>query len=246
METIRSISRALQIIHVMNMQAVWTLHELHQATALPKSTLSRILATLSDEGYIQHEDRVGTYRITRKVVELSDGYTNGMRIIDVSRPILLRVTQQIKWPLALGLLDWDAIVVRFSSMPYSPLAVTTTTLGHRLSLVDSAMGRCYLAFCSSVERTSIFDFALNFSSAHSDLLAHVTRDIHSVRQAGYAVRQPWAVQGNATLSVPVLHDNTAIAVLGMTTFGQAMNHGTIGKHLPIMTLAAKEIVEALS
>jgi IclR family mhp operon transcriptional activator len=42
----------------------------------------------------------------------------------------------------------DTIVVRFSTMPYSPLAVQTTTLGHRYGFFDSAIGRVYLAFCS--------------------------------------------------------------------------------------------------
>ncbi|MFO1468428.1 MAG: hypothetical protein U1F35_18620 [Steroidobacteraceae bacterium] len=62
------------------------------------------------------------------------------------------MTRRIRWPLALGTLDEDAIVVRYSTMPASPLAVQSTTLGHRPGLIESAMGLAYLAHCPANER----------------------------------------------------------------------------------------------
>ena len=78
-------------------------------------------------------------------------------IVDVGAPIILQVTKKIKWPLAIGVLDGDAMVVRYSTMPYSPLAVQATTLGHRLGLLESAMGLAYLAFCDDDERTILLN-----------------------------------------------------------------------------------------
>ena len=266
-DTVRAVVRALRLLRLMNGRAVWTLHELHQASALPKATLSRLLATLRQEGYVAAEATPGLYRLSGKVRELDGGYTEGSRLVDAGRPILLRVTRQIKWPLALATLDVDAMVVRFSSMPYSPLAVHTTTLGHRLGLVDSALGRAFLAFCSETERQALLDnlYAVRQGSgldAEADLpdlpdlhawsRDWVEHDLAQVRAAGCAVRQPNAARGSATLAVPVCiaggegRGGEAVAALSMTTFGRSMTAAVVARHRPILAETAEAIAAAFS
>ncbi len=240
-ETIRAVVRALNLLRTMNQRPVWTLHDLHNATRLPKPTLWRLLATLIGEGYVRAEEPAGTYRLAAKIRELDAGYTEYARLIDAGRPIALKITKQIKWPLALGMPDQDAIVVQFSTMPYSPLAVQTTTLGHRLGLFDSAMGQVYLAFCSEAERRSM----LEALAGADQTLGWVRQEMVRVRADGYAVRQPGHTRGSATLAVPLLRDGTAIAALGMTTFGRSMTRATIDRHLPILVETARSIVAAL-
>ena len=239
-ETIRSVVRALNLLRTMNARPVWSLHDLHQATTLPKATLWRLLATLISEGYVRAEEPAGTYRLAAKIRELDAGYTEHARLIDAGRPILLKTTKQIKWPLALGMPDGDAMVVHFSTMPYSPLAVHTTTLGHRLGLFDSAMGRAYLSFCSEAEQRSMLE-----PLAGDKTLDWVRRDIARVRADGYAVRQPGLSRGSATLAVPVLHNEVAIASLSMTTYGRSMTRATVERHVPILGGTAGDIVAAL-
>ncbi len=254
-DTIRAVVRALRLLRLMNERPVWTLHELHQAGALPKATLSRLLATLRQEGYVAAEATPGLYRLSGKVRELDGGYTEGSRLVEVGRPILLRVTRQIKWPLALATLDVDAMVVRFSSMPYSPLAVHTTTLGHRLGLVESALGRAFLAFCSDTERQALLDNldAPEVSTPDAegpDLRVWprgwVEHDLAQVRAAGCAVRQPNAERGSATLAVPVCVGGEAVAALSMTTFGRSMTAAVVARHRPILAETAEAIAAAFS
>ena len=151
-QLIRSVSRALSLLRVMNTRQSWSLQELHRALGLPKSTLFRLLHTLQVEGYVRAEGGAGSYRLSSKVHELGGGYTQKSLLVDVGAPIALRMTKQIKWPLAIGTLDGDALVVRYSTMPYSPVAVHATTLGQRLGLLETAMGRVYLAYCEPTER----------------------------------------------------------------------------------------------
>lgn len=244
-DSIRAVVRALRLLRLMNTRHSWTLHALHQSSGLPKATLSRLLGTLREEGYVVAEAAAGSYRLSAKVRELDGGYSESSRLVDAGRAILLRVTRQIKWPLALGILDVDAIVVRFSSMPYSPLAVHTTTLGHRHGLFDSAMGRVYLAFCSEAERLSLFEhFEAVHPAAASDSRAWIERDLDQVRLAGHAVRQPSAERGSATLAVPVLVGGEAMAALSMTTFGKSMTPVTIERHLPVLRDTAQALGRA--
>lgn len=246
-QSIRAVVRALRLLRLMNTQHSWTLHALHLACGLPKATLSRLLATLREEGYVVAESVAGTYRLSAKVRELDGGYSESSRLVDTGRQIMLRVTRQIKWPLALGTLDVDAIVVRFSSMPYSPLAVQTTTLGHRHGLLESAMGRVYLAFCSAPERQSLLEHLATLqASSAPGALAWLERDLAQVRAAGYAVRQPNAERGSATLAVPVLVAQEAVAALSMTTFGKSMTPVMIERHVPVLQDTAQAIGRAFA
>jgi len=238
--SIRAVVRALKLLRIMNGRQIWVMRDLHTATGLPKATLWRLLATLIDEGYVRADEPAGTYRLTVKIRELDAGYTEHARLIDAGRPTLLKVTKRIKWPLALGKFDQDAMVVQFSTMPYSPLAVTTTTLGHRLSLFESAMGRAYLAFCSPVERASM----LQLLAGEGAMLQRVSLDTQRVRQDGFAVRHPELTHGSATLAVPVLYQQTAIAALSMTTFGRSMTRTTIDRHVPVLMETARTVAAA--
>ena len=243
--TVRSIERALNVIREMNARPVWPLQDLQRATKLPKSTLSRILRTLIELDYVRLESRAGMYALTSRVQLLGAGYTEQSRLTEVGSPLLRKLTDQIGWPLALGMLDGDAIVVRFSSMPYSPLAVHTTTLGYRLGLLDTAMGRAYLAFCPAVERDAILAHLANIGAAAGRWTNNwLPDDLTRVRNSGYAVRQPHAGRASATLAVPVVAENGAIAVIGMTTFGRSLTQFVIDRHLPLLKQLAAQIVQA--
>jgi IclR family mhp operon transcriptional activator len=240
--TIRAIARAFEVLRVMNTQPTSSLHSLHLQTRLPKSTLFRILHTLQQEGYVSLEGSVGVYRLTGKIREMSGGYTEKSLLVDVGSPAALRLTKQIKWPAAIGVLDGDEIVVRYSGMPYSPVAAHSTTLGRRLGLTDTAMGRVYLAFCPEVEREILFD-VLRMAPGGSKLAheALLLKELATIRRQGYAVRQPNTQRRTATLAAAIMHEDGVAGLIGMTTFGRLMTPATIAQYAPLLMEAASGI-----
>jgi len=243
--SIRAISRALEVLRVMNHQHGCGLHDLHLTTGLPKPTVFRILATLQQEGYVRAEGSGGRYCLTERVRELGAGYTQKSLVVDVGAPVALRVTRRIRWPLAIGTLDGDAIRIRYSTMPYSPLAVQATTLGHRLGLLESAMGLAYLAFCAVEEQEILFD--LLRSAAAPARLADSTRIgavLEMTRRRGYGLRLPQSSGDSATVAVPIQTANQVIAILSMTTFGRSMTQATLAKYTPVLRQTAAEIARA--
>lgn len=150
--SVRAVARALALLQLINRHPGCGLHALHRATGLAKPTVLRLLRTLESEGYLEADGIPGVYHLTAQVQDLSRGYSIKALIAKIAAPIVLATTARIRWPLAVGTLDDDAIVVRYSTMPYSPLAVVNTTLGHRHRLLSSAMGRAYLNGCRAAER----------------------------------------------------------------------------------------------
>ncbi len=148
--------------------------------------------------------------------------------------------------MALGTLDRDAIVVRYSTMPYSPLAVQATTLGHRLDLLESAMGQAYLAYCEEVERGILRDM-LKASDPDGDKVTDelVESAVQQTRQRGYGLRLPRAAGASATVAVPIMIADRILGVLSMTTFGSLMNEKTLTTYLPILRDTARDIASAV-
>ena len=244
---IRAVSRALAVLRLMNTAQRWTIHELHQRLDLPKSTLFRVLATLQGDGYVQADVARGQYTLTGKVRELGGGYTEQAQIVAAGTPVAVRVTRSIKWPLAIGVRDGNALVIGCSTMPYSPLAVHATTIGHRLNLAGSAMGLAYLACCSEAERAILLDWLVETRAPGDTTTAVDLRArIDLVARQGYAVRQPDRNSDSATLAVPILAAGQSIAALGMTTFGDIMNRRTVAHYLPILRDTAAEIAAAVA
>lgn len=108
---IRSVTRALDVLAAMNRHAFCSLETLHQQTRIPRPTLVRILETLQSKGMVSRAPPYGTYCLTAEAL-----------------------TRKIKWPLALAVPDYDAVVVRYSTIPHSPLALLHSTLNLRVSL----------------------------------------------------------------------------------------------------------------
>lgn len=242
---IRAVARALEVLRLMNTAQRWTLHDLHGQTRLPKSTLFRILATLHQEGYVRIDPARGSYSLSPKVRELSAGYSEQSRVVAAGAPVTLRVTREIKWPLAIGVRDGESMVVAHSTMPYSPLAVHSTTIGHRLSLTGSAIGQAYLAHCSVAERNSLLDlFERSLDAPNPARMQEVRGVLAQARREGCAVRHPGRDGESATLAVPICLDGEAIAALGMTVFGRLMSRQMVEHYLPVLQSTAAEIAEA--
>lgn len=239
--SIRSVARAFRLLRLLNERQGTGLHDLHLLSGLPKPTVFRLLLTLQEEGFVEPDGMPGVYRLTPKVLELSAGYVEKSLIVKIAAPIALAATKRIKWPLAIGTLDGDAMVVRYSSMPNSALGVQTTTLGHRLALLETAMGRAYLGACSPDVRRNLASAAHRGSSLTPQDLEVELKSLEAVAAQGYGVRYPRSRGDSATLAVPILHVGEAMAALSLTTFGNLMDGALIERLLPVLRETAWEI-----
>ena len=240
---IRSVRRAFALLRLLNQREVWDLHSLHESAQLPKPTVYRLLNTLRKAGYVQSDRGTGEYRLAERVQELAAGYTEKSLLVEIGAPVALGITRRIRWPLALGTLSEDVIVVRYSTMPESPLAVQTTTLGHRLGLLESAMGFAYLAFCPSSEYQILISLLSEASPRRASIDASwIEAQVELTRRRGYGLRLPQAgSQSSATLAVPIKHGEEVMGILSMTTFGRAMTKTTIARHEPVLRETAATI-----
>ena len=246
---VQAVVRAIELLRALNRQPVSTIDSLHRQTGIPKPSLVRMLQTLASQGLVAHAPQYGAYQLTAEVTSLSAGYHSEPRLVEAARPVAEALTREIKWPVALAVLDVDAIVVRYSTIPNSPLALLHSTINMRLSLVSRALGRAYFAFCAPDERQALLEI-LRRSENPEDAPARdaraVKRIVTETRKHGYALREPGVRPVSGTLAIPVFEGKRVAASLGITWFSSTLgNEQAVERYLPRLQAAAQEIGERL-
>lgn len=251
--SIRSIERALTVLQEMNLQPYSSIAHLHARTGLPKPTLVRILQTLEHAGYVENDRRVGGYQLSALVGSLSSGYHKEPLVVEAGRPWAIAVTRKYQWPVSISLLDRDAVIVRFSTVPDSSMSPFHKTVNMRLSLITRGMGLAYLAFTSQ-EEFELIEAMLRMSDDPEDALARHPEKLQKLvamtRERGYATRAANVEPRNSdTIAVPVFNDSgRVVASLGLTYFISAFasQAEACERYTPVLKTASKEISKDLA
>lgn len=124
--------------------------ELAELTGLPKSTVSRLVYTLTTLGYLRYDAFTGRYSPGYGVLALGFGCLASLEVRQLARPFMEELARTSGAAIALGTFDGTSMTyietVHGSSALYLRLSV-----GARVGM-HSSMGRAYLASLSAPER----------------------------------------------------------------------------------------------
>ena len=182
--------------------------EVATALDLPRTTTYRILETLCVAGYAYRAASDDRYRLTIMVRGLSDGFDDEAWVTQIARPHMYELCRDLVWPVAIATLSGATMLIRQTTDHESPLAVEKRGPGFRVSILGSASGLAYLAFCPKEQRDTLLDM-LAQSKNEADRPARNRTKIYETlveaRRQGYAVyRRKRRVSDELSLSVPVL------------------------------------------
>ncbi len=187
----QSLIKGLALLAEMNRSphASGTISDMARTTGQHRTTVKRLLETLKQVGYVEHDVATNIYKLSFRVQQLSYGYRDTMRVTEVAWPHMRELSRQIIWPCSLVAPEGDEMVVRVSTRPYSQLSFHPGMPGRRLSMLTTSAGRAYLAFASAAARATILDMLKTRKDSES-LLAHDSRFIKALleqtRACGYA------------------------------------------------------------
>lgn len=224
-QNLKSVSKTMRVLEQLNTHPVVKLKDLAQRTDIPASTLIRILETLIELGYVRKLARMSGYCITEKVLALSAGYHGLPEILTQAQQKADEITQAWHWPAAIATLDMDAMVVRYSTIPQSPLSHAHSTVNKRLDLLKNAHGRAYLSFCPKEERRwllSIIAKRARQNSRPADIEKAFSATLLRTRRQGYARRAAHLNPQTSSLAVPLRRGKKLVATLGVTFFKSSL------------------------
>lgn len=240
---VEAIARALHVLRTVSTLHIATVGDVHAETKIPKSTIVRVLETLISEGYVARDNLCGGYRITSRANELCPVSNGISQVIEIARPITVSLTERTQWPVGIGMFDSDSIWLRFSTAALCKRA-SAVSLGWRLDLFYSAMGRAYLAFCPSVERERIFKARVNAGLLTRADETRVRALLPQIRDKGYAVRNENRTVALSSIATPVFSKNALIAVMNLSYLKDAVTAEALHSEIARPLLAARAEIEA--
>lgn len=240
----KSLVKGLELLTEMNRSAnaSGTISDLAKKTGQHRTTVKRLLETLKQAGYVEHDIATNIYKLTFRVQQLSYGYRDTTLVTEVAWPHMRNFSQKMIWPCSLVAPEGDEMVVRVSTRPYSRLSFHPGMPGRRLPMLTTAAGRAYIAYTSDAARETI----MQMLASHPETNEAMARDprfikalVKQTRARGYASNfGEWAEEPKfGGYAVPICNAN-----------GEAM----VSLNVIFLTSAMKEagakeaLLEALS
>lgn len=216
---IRALLRGLEVLHVLNQHNGATVSEVASSIDLPRTTTYRILETLCVAGYAYRAASDERYRLTIMVRGLSDGFDDEAWVTQIARSYMYDLCRELVWPVAVATLSGSSMLIRQTTDHQSPLAVEKRGPGFRVSILGSASGLAYLAFCPKEQRDTLLDI-LAKSRREEDKPARnrtkVYEKLLEARKQGYSVyRRPRRISDELSIAVPIFADDRLLASLAL-------------------------------
>lgn len=249
---IRAVSRAIEILQIINRHGSPTIMEIQKESGLPYATVFRMIMTLQFEGLIECERSRKRYHPTELVWSLGTGFQKHDQLVARGRSILAELTSRFLWPVALSVRVGNRMIVKDSTHTQTTQTFINYYPGYALPLLNSGAGRAYVAFCPEDEREIIFNAARDSDDEDIRFALQIVEDksfLADIRRQGFATHA--RLQHNETpgktssLAVPVFVDGVVRACLAIVYFEKAMSSDeAISRYVDPLMEAAKRIGDA--
>lgn len=242
---VRGVLRTLKVLRALNVHNGATVVELSRVTGISRGALYRLLETLREEGYVALDLSRRHYCLTMLVRCLAEGFADEDWVVHVARPVLKRLQRDVVWPTDLGTFMDNAMWIRETTRPQSPLTIDRAVVGLRFPMLLGATGRAYLAWCPDDEREQIIQnltsarepgYEIALDRARFDTLLDETRTQR------YGCRFGDAQIETGAIAVPILSGDRILGCVNVTFIRRGMTPAKAAHRcLAAMWDAANEI-----
>lgn len=251
---IRSVSRALKVLQLVNRHQTMTMTEIAREASVPYPTACRIVQSLMSEGWMERIEGGKRYRATAQVHSLSSGFSPVDQVREEARDLLSELGKQVVWPVTISTRVGTTMMILAGTHRHSPLTQHYIEPGYTFPILECASGNAYLAFAPEDEVASVLQVVRAEREAAGEpgpQLTDSSQLFAKVRTSGFAtrLRNPHAQNPGKTsaIGVPVLRDGQAAAALALVFYASAANPPDIAhKHLDALKDTAAKIGERLS
>ncbi len=202
---VQSVERALAIVRAFGPETPkWSVTSLSDHLDLPKTIVTRLLATLEDAKFVEQDPADRSYYLGRCVYELAGAYAKRNELIRISNTFLVQLVAQTGFTAQLSVLDGKETVCLAASE--SPMVVRAVFYpGLRRPLHATACGKVLLSGLSDdAVRALLGDDKLPLVT--SNTIANVEellRNLATVRRQGYATNYSESIDGLIAVAAPV-------------------------------------------
>lgn len=243
---VAALLKGLQVMETVNRLEPARLTDIQEATGLPKASVLRLLETLRHGGYLAVAQDSREYLVTARALALSNGYQPDEVLLAAGRPVMQKLRAETGWPSDLALYQGGKMVIADTSRQPGMLSVNRT-IGSRVSVMRTSIGRAFLAFCSDAQRAQILDELVangdtDECAAGDD--AWVAMMVTRTRERGYAISNQEYMPTIRAAAVAVMRGSEVACTFNVIVLAQAVSLGELEDRYVPQLLTAKQKMEA--
>lgn len=192
-----------------------TVGELTLQLRLPKSAVSRILATLQAEGYVSRDPLSNRFRIALKMISMVLRHVDRLGIDDLCLPLLRDFAEKTGELVQIALIDGDEM--RYVTKADGPNRVRVVSLmGVRASLHSTAAGKIWLASLPRAEALKrVLHDGMEAWTPHTiHTVDDLGRELDKVAAQGFALNLGEHFEGVYSMAAPIRSQRLNGAVFG--------------------------------
>lgn len=219
--TVQSIERACRILEELSLEKTgFGVTELSERLALHKSTVHRLLSTLTTLGYVEKDTFTDKYRLGMKLLYLGGAILERMDLRRESRDLLIQLAEEVDEAVHLVIPDGnDALYI--DKIDSNKTIRMFSQIGRRIPMHASAVGKAILAFSDARQVNKILGNGLQgYTSKTITNLKEMEEHLEKIKAMGYAVDDEENEEGIRCIGAPIF-DYTgkvigAVSVSGST------------------------------
>lgn len=234
MKVNRTTQRTIEILELISQKPEGaSLDELCEQLQLPKTSAYDIVTTLESLGMVQvNRGQKKRYTIGLTAYRIGINYTSHLNIMDVLEPELKQFAYEIGKTVFFGVRSDCEVVYICKFEPENPI-ITTATVGSRIPMYCTSLGKAILAYCEPEILQSIIkrmDFRKRTERTITDP-EQLLEELKQVRTQGYAFDAREMEEHAECVGAPVFgaDGNLLGAVSVSTLYRDAINYGELGQ-----------------
>jgi IclR family KDG regulon transcriptional repressor len=217
--SINSIIRASHILKCLSGgKTHFKISELALHLGLDRSTTYRILLSLERTGFVEKDEKAGTYSLGLAAFEIGNAYLRQKDLIQVCKPIMEDLAQKVQETVHLAVLsDTEIVYVDKVDSPRS-LGVMSK-IGQRAPVYCTALGKTLLAFQPEDQQSRIIrEIRLTPLTPRTITSKQkLVEELRGIRKQGYALDRREIEEDVECMGVPIRnHLGDVIAALSIS------------------------------
>ncbi|GMA60486.1 IclR family transcriptional regulator [Alicyclobacillus fastidiosus] len=245
-EHLSSVHNAIRILHEFSDDSpVMGISELSNRLQLAKSTVYRLLNTLSEAGLID-KDSSHKYRLGIGIFVIGSVAFRSTEIRAKSFPILVDLMTQIRRIVRLAIYDSGAAVY-LCKLPEDKDTRMFSSSGKRVPCHSTAVGKLLLAYQGANEIDRVLSRPMKAITKLTITDAgELRKQLQRIREVNYAVTSEESTNNVCSLAIPVYdHLRRVVAALSITGSKEQFVEYKIQEYLHVMRVYSRLITEQL-
>jgi IclR family pca regulon transcriptional regulator len=187
--------------------------DLVSLSGLPMPTVFRLVATLTEEGYLERTVD-GMVRPGTGVLVLGFAAMQGLDLVQMSEPVLRDLAAETGETVNLGVLYGDQVLFVARIPRRDTLVAANLRVGSTVPAVFSSIGKTILAYLSEEElsqRVTADSFRGAWGPRAVTTADALNKQLESARRDGYLVQRDEAIPGLSSIAAPIRQTGDVVA-----------------------------------